>query len=408
MIERIDVTRLAATVNALAAIPTRHSCSGETGIGRATAMLETDLGSNAGVVVVRHAFAQPCAGVPRAVANVVGVKRGTRSPQRIIVVGGHYDSIGSRDQAAITIPAPGANDSGSQSAVVLEVAHATASQSFDATIVYVLFAGEEEGLVGSRAFVADLSRLFPGATVEAAVIVDIVGGDVTTNTGSHASEVRLFSPGTPREMGTSSGTTDDTSPSRGLARYVATQASELVPTITVLPRLREDRFGRGSDHMSFIAAGLPAVRLIEAVENLAHQHSPEDVPRHVSAEYMARVAAVVVAAVASLARAPSPPGGIAFHDGALSWTASTHGASSYVFAARPVTELSYGRRVAAASGAQIDTTALGVARGPYFVSVAAVGASGRESMFAYPELRCDGTGHCAVQPGSLDVTVVAR
>ena len=76
--------------------------------------------------------------------------------------------------------------------------------------------------------------------------------------------------------------------------------------MTMLPRLREDRPGRGGDQQAFLAAGIPAVRFIEVRENAARQHSPDDVPAHVSSEYVARVTQVVTA-VAAVDKASNAP-----------------------------------------------------------------------------------------------------
>src|ERR1041384_2868836 len=135
-----------------------------------------------------------------------------------------------------------------------------AGHAFRATVVFVTFTGEEQGLRGSKHFVSQIASIFPGATVEAALINDIVGGDISANTDATLHQFRLFSPGTPREKSSStpSGSTDDTSPARGVMRHVATWGGLYVPDMGTVPNLREDRPGRGSDHSSFLAAASPA------------------------------------------------------------------------------------------------------------------------------------------------------
>jgi Zn-dependent M28 family amino/carboxypeptidase len=351
--------------------------------------------------------------------DVVAVLPGAGHPSRVVVVGGHYDSrtLNVSDGAS---PAPGANDSGSQSAVVLELARVFAGHSFDATLVFVTFAGEEQGLVGSKALAANIGTVVPGAQVVAMLNCDIVGGDNTMNDAAALQQFRLYSPGTPREVGatTPDGTTDDTSPSRGLMRYVATWGSLYVPSMTIVPKLREDRPGRGGDHESFIANAYPGVRFIETNESPnagtvpSHQHSPNDLFMYVTPDYTARIAQIVAAVAASLARAPDAPAGITGGGTAampmLTWTAPAIGAvDHYVVAARPVTENFYRTRVrvgASQTTSMVTPAGLGVdASSPYFVSVAAVDAAGHESLFAYPEYRCD-AGGCVVPAGALNVT----
>jgi acetylornithine deacetylase/succinyl-diaminopimelate desuccinylase-like protein len=330
------------------------------------------------------------------------------------VLGGHYDSR-TTSVSDGTSPAPGANDSGSQSALVLEVARAMATYPHDATIVFAAWAGEEQGTVGSRAFVANYRTYFPNGTVEFNFNFDIVGGDNTVNDQAALQQFRLYSPGTPREISAGDGTTDDTSPSRGVMRHIGYWGGLYVPAMAMIPKLREDRPNRGSDHESFIASAIPGVRFIEVNENLAHQHSPDDLYTYVTPTYTARVAQVAVAAAASLARASGPPVSFTAQSQAagilkVSWAppASGPAVDHYVVAARPITENFYRVRSSVAASARSATLSavgsLGIPAGStYYVSIAAVDAAGHESLFAYPEYRCS-TSRCVVPSGSTNVT----
>jgi hypothetical protein len=287
-----------------------------------------------------------------------------------------------------------------------------AGQSFRATVLFTSFTGEEQGLRGSQSFLTRLGTHFPGAHVEAALISDIVGGDVAVNTATSLKQFRLYAPGTPRERSSDApdGTTDDTSPARGLMRAIALYGAAYVPDVAMLPRLREDRPGRGSDHISFNDQALPGVRFIEAIENTAHQHSSGDTIANMTAAYPPRIARVIVAVAASLARAPAAPRALSVTGSAsgnvsASWTPpSGGGADHYVLAARPVGSNFYVKRVSVSGSSKVVTAAdLGIGAGQaFFISVAAVDAAGHESLYSYPEFRCQST--CQVQPGSLDVT----
>jgi len=283
-------------------------------------------------------------------------------------------------------------------------------QAFDASLMFVSFAGEEQGLVGSAALAKSIGTTFPGGVVEAMLNCDIVGGDSTSNDATALQQFRLYSPGTPREILSADGTPDDTSPSRGLMRYVGTWGAAYVPEMTMIPKLREDRPGRGGDHESFIDQGYPGVRFIEPVEALPHQHTADDLFTYVTPPYTARVARLVIAVGASLARAPSAPTAFAVSgtadSPALTWTAPAFGnVDHYVVAAREVTENFYRVRVpSVGTSAAMSAATLGVDPGAaYFVSVAAVDAAGHESLFAYPEYRCDSSG-CVVPAAALNVT----
>jgi hypothetical protein len=195
-------------------------------------------------------------------------------------------------------------------------------------------------------------------------------------------------------------------------RHVGTWGGLYVPDMAILPNLREDRPGRGSDHSSFLDAGLPGVRFIETAENTSHQHSANDVIANMTPAYMARMATVVVATAASLARAPSSPRSVVASGSnsspvTVGWAAAiAGGVDHYVIAARPVTSNVYTNRIVvsgSAISATVSPTELGIPAGAsFFISVAAVDADGHESLFAYPEVRC-GTV-CEVQPASLSVT----
>ncbi len=420
-----DANRVLSDIQSLVGFGTRNSCSSQTdpvrGIGAARAWIRAQFAAIPGVMVTVDTYDHLSCLAATQSANVVAWIPGTE-PNRLVIIGGHYDSIAGIGPDAIdpTLMAPGANDSGSQTAVVLEAARALAGRSYRATLVFVSFSGEEQRLQGSAHLARNIGMYFPGATVEAMLNCDIVGGDNVSNTGALLQQFRLYSPGTPRETGGTvgqdperQGTPDDTSPARGIMRYIAEWTSRYVPAMTMLPRLREDRPGRGGDHESFLSQGYAGVRFVEPVENLAHQHSPEDIVAYVTPAYTARIAQVVVATAGSLARAPAAPRmfvavGRAMDTISLRWTSPASGnPDHYVVAARPTTGNFYvARVVVAGSETSIDLPAerLGVGSAEaFFVSVAAADAAGHESLFAYPEYRCDATD-CTIQLGSEIIT----
>src|SRR5260370_11822852 len=144
----------------------------------------------------------------------------------------------------------------------------------------------------------------------------------------------------------------------------------------------------------------------------SHQPSPNDLTMYVTPAYTARIAQVVAAVAASLARAPDARGSIVVTGDAssakLTWTAPSTGAiDHYVVAARPAAENFYRSRVrvdGTATNTAVTPSGLGVdSTQPYFISVAAVDTRGHESLFAYPEFRCDASG-CVVPPAALNVT----
>src|SRR5262249_45999874 len=136
-----------------------------------------------------------------------------RHRNRLVIIGGHYDSR-TTNVFDTTSDAPGGNDSGAQTAVVLELARVLSGHKYDATIVFMSFSGEEQGLFGSASIAANLTRYFEEPHVIAMLNTDIPGGDNAANTATDLQQFRLYAPGIPRERLSTDpdGTTDNTSP----------------------------------------------------------------------------------------------------------------------------------------------------------------------------------------------------
>ena len=445
MISGIDPNQIQNTVNTLAGTFTHQSCSdlpapGE-GVTTAREFIFSKYSAIPGLKVVRDPFVHPdCPNAPT--FNVIAWLPGKHHPERLVIVGGHYDSrtIDVHDSVDF---APAGNDAGAQTGVVLEVARVLSQGQYDATLVFMSFSGEEQGLFGSASIAANLTKYFQNPQVVAMLNTDIPGGNNEVNTGDDFFHFRLYSPGIPREQFSNDpdGTTDNTSPSRGLMRYVATWGGAYVPTMTPVIELRQDRPGRGSDHISFINEGYPAVRMMETHEcspsppdnscgllplplagcptpaNIpdhcksfltADQHTPFDLPKFVTPSYAARIGQVLAASAASLASAPDAPLNFTATGDAVNGVKVSfqrphaEQVSHFVIAARPVTENLYHQHVLIEEGDQnklITPDTLGITPGDaFFVSVASVDSSGHESLFSFPEVRCDSSG-CAVPNG---------
>src|SRR6266550_4800256 len=421
MLDQVDANRISADIETLVSFGTRNTCSDNTGaspgIGAARDWIRHRyLSLGLQVTLVPWQMGSCGDGTTRTLHNVIAWIPGRRHPNRLIVIGGHYDSRTTNPLDGVS-PAPGANDSGSQTALVLEAARVMAGHVFDATVVFADWSGEEQALQGSIAFVRQYRNYFPNGTLELNLNSDIVGGDNTVNNATALQQFRLFSPGTPREVSsTAVGSTDDTSPSRGIMRHIGYWGGAYVPTMTMLPQLREDRPGRSSDHKPFISRSVPGVRFIDVNEKPSHQHSPNDLFIYVTPPFTARVTQVVVASAASLARAPTPPlnmiaTGISWSTVQLAWSPPASGSpmDHYVISARTSAENFYRMRMVV-SGDLTSATAdvfqdIGIPPATaYYVSIAAVDAAGHESLYAYPEYRCDSTNTCSQPADALNVT----
>ncbi len=274
---------------------------------------------------------------PTVITNVYAVLKGTDSSNanRVVLVTGHYDS---RDTDVLDTSgfAPGANDDASGTAVSMECARVLSKMKFPATIIFLTVAGEEQGLDGSHHF-AELAKS-SGWNVEAALNNDIVGGDRNPRQNPHV--VRVFSEGVSLTANPASlhlmqdiGGEND-SPSRELARYVSETARTYATSVKPMLVFRLDRYLRGGDHISFLEQGFPAVRFTEYSENFNHQHQNVrteygveygDLPKFVNFDYVANVARVNAATLASLAAAPAPPQNVRLltnsleNDSTLTW-----------------------------------------------------------------------------------------
>src|SRR5258708_6946623 len=234
----VDSNRILNTAQTLQNFRTRQSCSDQPEPGHGvTAARDFILGqykSIPGLQVRLDPFVHascPTAPTFNVIAWLPGKHR-----NRLVIIGGHYDSRTSLVTDS-TSDAPGGNDSGAQTAVVLELARVFAGHSFDSTIVFISFSGEEKGFFGSASIAATLSRYFEEPKVIAMLNTDTPGGDQAANTPADLLNFRLYSPGIPRERRSTDpdGSTDNTSPSRGLMRYIGIWGGAYVPSITMLP-----------------------------------------------------------------------------------------------------------------------------------------------------------------------------
>ena len=273
--------------------------------------------------------------------------------------------------------APGANDNGSGTALTMELARVFAESGlrFEATLAFVLWAGEEQGLVGSRAHVARLANT--QTPVEATFNNDIVGNIRGGNGIVDAESVRVYSDGPEDSM------------SRSLARYVERIAAIYVPSHRVRLLARSDRFSRGSDHTAFSSQGYPAVVFREANENFSKQHSAMDTVDGVNVPYLAQNVRVNAAGAASLALAPPAPviidarGQVTIgrqpsgYDANLRWK-SAPGAVAYRVYWRQASESTWQHTQLVGDVTQFVLTGLSI--DDFVFGVAAVGPDGHESL----------------------------
>jgi hypothetical protein len=368
MLAEIDQERIKTIVTTLANFGTRHTLSNQTdpvrGIGAARDWIYKEMSafaakSDGNMDVEIQSYIQ---GIddriyfPVKISNVVARINGTSDPNRAYVVTGHYDSR-RIDIADYTGDAPGADDDATGIAgkprtpkshlsprcpphtnilntVVMELARICSLKHPLASMIFAATAGEEQGLYGSNYLAQTLANA--SVNVEGNWNNDIVG----TGTSSPFSPInnytiRVFGASAAypfvSSLNSSEELTDleiigevggeNDSPARNLGRFIAEIAAGASKETDMQVALiyRPDRFNRGGDQESFQAAGFPAVRFTEAVENFAHQHQDPrvqdgtqygDLIEFVDFDYTARVARVNLASMWSAANAPAMPSNV--------------------------------------------------------------------------------------------------
>jgi len=260
-----------------------------------------------------------------------------------------------------TSDAPGANDDGSGTALVIEAARALSGEKYPSTIIYALLSGEEQGLHGGR-ILADWAAA-QGFTVKAVLNNDIVGNSCGKDGYCEPKLVRVFSEGPRADLTerlraaqTRFGGENDT-PSRNLSRWVAGLAEQHADEMQVRQIWRTDRMGRGGDQVPFLQKGFPAIRFSVGVEDYDHQHQDlrtedgvfyGDTIEEMDFAYLAGVTKLNVRALDALARAPMPPkvtvDAAVRVDTEIKWDA-VPGASLYTIAKRATDQPKWGQDV---------------------------------------------------------------
>jgi hypothetical protein len=334
IVKQISPARIEATIRKLVGFRTRHTMSdtvSETeGIGAARRWIKAELercGAAAGGRL-QVAFDSHIAPVsarisrPTEIVNVVATLPGTQdaSRERMYVVSGHYDSRNT-DIMDAEGDAPGANDDASGTAAVMEMACVMAKYQFDATLVFMTVAAEEQGLLGAAHW-AEQARQNK-LNIAGMITNDIIGSSRDEHGKVDRLQVRLFAEGLPVQKENSetvrtliqTGGEND-SLSRQLARAVKESGERYVRGFKVKLIQRRDRYLRGGDHMPFLERGYAALRFTEPAEDFNHQHQNirtengvliGDLPQYNDYAYIAQVTRVNAAALATLSLAPASP-----------------------------------------------------------------------------------------------------
>jgi hypothetical protein len=332
IVKEISPARIESTIRKLVGFRTRHTMSdtvSETeGIGAARRWIKAELERCGAGTALKVDFDSHIAPVsarisrPTEIVNVVATLPGTQaaSVERMYVVSGHYDSRNTDVMDAVG-DAPGANDDASGTAAVMEMACVMAKYKFDATLVFMTVAAEEQGLLGAAHWAEQAKQ--KNLNIAGMFTNDIIGSSRDEHGKKDDTQVRLFAEGLPVQKEASDAVRtliqtggENDSLSRQLARAVKEAGERYVPKFKVNVIQRRDRYLRGGDHMPFLERGYAALRFTEPAEDFNHQHQNirtengvliGDLPQYNDYNYIAKVARVNAAALSTLALAPAAP-----------------------------------------------------------------------------------------------------
>lgn len=338
-----------------------------------------------------------------AMANVMATLKGTDpTDDRIFMVSGHIDSRVT-DVMNRTSDAPGANDDGSGTVAVMELARVMAKAKFPATIIFVVVSGEEQGLLGAN-YLAE-KALKENWNLEALLNNDIMGSNNSNETNIiDNTRLRIFSEGLPafeidkkvtaiRQYGL-----ENDGKARQLARYVKETGERYVDNLEVMMIYRNDRFLRGGDHTPFVTRGFTAVRLSEMNENFQHQHQDlktengveyGDLIKFMDFEYLRKNTCVNLASLANLAKAPSMPQELVLdvrglgNSTNLKWKAPKSGKVKGYYVLMRETAMPYWQKKFFTTDLKIS---LPYSKDNYFFAVQSVSEDGNESLPSLPKV----------------------
>ncbi len=413
IIESVSADRIEQSINKLVSFGTRHTLSdtisNKTGIGAARRWIKksfeeisSECNNCLEVFYQNNFFKKNKRRLVKDVwiNNVVAIQRGTKYPNRFVIMSGDIDSRVSDPNDYISA-SPGANDNASGMAGTIEAARVLSKYKFENSIIYVGLSGEEQGLFGG----AGLANYAMKNNWE---IIGILNNDMIGNIEGVDGVIdnltfRIFSEPTPANESDVSikrrrfygGEVDGNS--RQLARYIYKNVTKYMPEMNPMMIYRLDRFGRGGHHRPFNDLGYAGVRIMEAHENYNRQHQDlrienginyGDVISGVDFDYAKKLTAVNAINLASLGWSPKEPknvkiGGAVKPSTTLKWKKSNHSSiKGYKIYWRETTSPHWDKSKFVGN---VDSHTLeGVVIDNYFFGVSSIGKNNQESVVVFP------------------------
>lgn len=204
--------------------------------------------------------------------NIIATLPGKSSPENIIIICAHYDTV------AIS---PGADDDGSGIAAVLMIASILCNYSFNSTIKFILFSGEEQGCLGSLRYATEAKE--QKINIIGVLALDKIGYATTSQQGK-------------------------------IIRHHANPASSWMIDLTenlskqymneINLKVQRFPYDASSDHKSFIKHGYTGSNLVESSLN-PYYHTSEDTLEHMNITYLTKVCQLAICTLATIAQGNS-------------------------------------------------------------------------------------------------------
>jgi hypothetical protein len=200
--------------------------------------------------------------------NIVATLQGIKDKASIIIVCAHYDSVE---------VSPGADDDGSGVAIVMMLAEIMSSYSFNSTIKFILFSGEEQGKLGSTIYAKEAKN--NGDNIVGVLALDKVGYAVTAEEGCkvvHHSNVE--------------------------SDWMVDISSEMAKKYYDYIGLEILRWSQdpGSDHLAFVDEGYHGTDFVRFAVNPFY-HTSEDKVEHMNMTYLTKVCNLTLATLFKIA-----------------------------------------------------------------------------------------------------------
>lgn len=217
--------------------------------------------------------------------NLRAIKAGSTKPDEVVMYGAHIDSTAGNPWNNFEPKAPGADDDGSGSVALSEIAHAIKDLPLDRTVVFSLFSGEEQGLWGSRAMADQYKSSPQQGKIVGMFQMDMVG---------YAPDAKTLE-------------SHDTSSDKKMHALtdLLAEAQQKYGVDLKVYGAHNDQLNNRSDHYSFMRNGIPAILLSEPYDTAAQEnpnyHSTNDTVDTVNTAFVANVAKVAAAAGVELA-----------------------------------------------------------------------------------------------------------